>query len=70
MIGSSSIHGIMTSFAEAIVQVRGEAVRAPVSEVHRIGRASENFRKIVALFDLSLLAQSQQSTACQGAPSS
>ena len=34
-------------------------------EVHRAGRESESFRKIVALFDLSLLAQSQQSTACQ-----
>lgn len=65
MIGSSSIHGIMTSFAEAVVQVRGEAVRVPASEVHRIGQASDSFRKIVALFDLSLLAQSQQSTACQ-----
>ena len=43
----------------------GEAVRIPVSEVHRVGRASEGFRKTVALFDLSLLAQSQQSTACQ-----
>jgi hypothetical protein len=28
-------------------------------------KASESFRKIVALFDLSLLAQAQQSTACQ-----
>ncbi len=65
MIGSSSIHGIMTSFAECIVQVAGEAVRVPVTEIDRIGRASESFRKIVALFDLSLLAQSQQSTACQ-----
>jgi CRP-like cAMP-binding protein len=65
MIGSSAIHGIMTSFAESIVQVRGEAVRVPTSEVHRIGRTSESFRKTVALFDLSLLAQSQQSTACQ-----
>jgi CRP-like cAMP-binding protein len=65
MIGSSSIHGIMTSFAECIVQVGGEAVRIPATEIHRIGQASKNFRKIVALFDLSLLAQSQQSTACQ-----
>jgi CRP-like cAMP-binding protein len=65
MIGSSAIHGIMTSFAEAIVQVAGEAVRIPASEVHRVGRVSEEFRKIVALFDLSLLAQAQQSTACQ-----
>ena len=65
MIGSSAIHGIMTSFAEAIVQVGGEAIRIPTSEVHRVGRKSERFRKIVALFDLSLLAQSQQSTACQ-----
>ena len=65
MIGSSAIHGIMTTFAESIVQVSGEAVRIPVSEVHRVGRASEGFRKTVALFDLSLLAQSQQSTACQ-----
>ncbi len=65
MIGSSSIHGIMTSFAESIVQVGGEAVRVPVSEIHRIGQLSETFRKVVALFDLSLLAQSQQSTACQ-----
>jgi CRP-like cAMP-binding protein len=55
----------MTSFAEAIVQVGGEAIRIPTSEVHRVGRKSEGFRKIVALFDLSLLAQSQQSTACQ-----
>ena len=65
MIGSSTIHGITTSFAESIVQVGGEAVRIPASEVHRAGLASESFRKIVALFDLSLLAQSQQSTACQ-----
>jgi CRP-like cAMP-binding protein len=65
MIGSSAIHGIMTTFAEAVVQVRGAAVRIPASEVHRVGQASESFRKIVALFDLSLLAQSQQSTACQ-----
>jgi CRP-like cAMP-binding protein len=65
MIGSSSIHGIMTSFAEAVVQVGGEAIRVPASEIHRVGQASESFRKIVALFDLSLLAQSQQSTACQ-----
>jgi hypothetical protein len=53
MIGSSSIHGIMTSFAECIVQVAGEAVRVPASEMHRVGKASESFRKIVALFDLS-----------------
>jgi CRP-like cAMP-binding protein len=65
MIGSSSIHGIMTSFAESIVQVGGEAIRIPASEVHRVGRMSESFRKVVAFFDLSLLAQSQQSTACQ-----
>jgi CRP-like cAMP-binding protein len=65
MIGSSTIHGITTSFAESIVQVAGEAVRIPAAEVHRAGRESESFRKIVALFDLSLLAQSQQSTACQ-----
>ena len=65
MIGSSTIHGITTSFADAVVQVTGEAVRIPAAEVHRAGRESESFRKIVALFDLSLLAQSQQSTACQ-----
>jgi CRP-like cAMP-binding protein len=65
MIGSSSIHGIMTSFAECVVQVRGEAVRVPASEIHRVGKASESFRKVIALFDLSLLAQAQQSTACQ-----
>lgn len=65
MIGSSAIHGIMTTFAEAVVQVKGDAVRIPASEVHRVGQASETFRKVVALFDLSLLAQSQQSTACQ-----
>ncbi len=65
MIGSSSIHGIMTSFAECVVQVGGETVRVPASEIHRVGKTSENFRKIIALFDLSLLAQAQQSTACQ-----
>ena len=65
MIGSSSIHGIMTSFAESIVQVAGEAIKIPVSELHRVGLASESLRRTVALFDLSLLAQSQQSTACQ-----
>jgi len=64
-IGSSAIHGIMTSFAESIVQVGGEAICIPATEIHRVGRTSENFRRIVALFDLSLLAQSQQSTACQ-----
>ncbi len=65
MIGSSAVHGIMTSFAEAIVQVGGEALRIPASEVHRVATTSESFRKTIALFDLSLLAQSQQSTACQ-----
>jgi CRP-like cAMP-binding protein len=65
MLGSSSIHGIMTSFAESVVQVRGEAVRVPAWEIHRVGQANESFRKIVALFDLSLLAQTQQSTVCQ-----
>jgi CRP-like cAMP-binding protein len=65
MIGSSAIHGIMTSFAESLVQVSGEAVRIPAAEVHRAGKTSESFRKTIALFDLSLLAQAQQSTACQ-----
>jgi len=65
MIGSSAIHGIMTSFADAIVQVGGEVIRIPVSEVHRVGRSNESFRRTLALFDLSLLAQAQQSTACQ-----
>jgi CRP-like cAMP-binding protein len=65
MIGSSTIHGITTSFADSVVQVGGEAVRIPAAEVYRVGSASESFRKTVALFDLSLLAQSQQSTACQ-----
>src|SRR5260370_28238951 len=65
MIGSSTIHGITTSFADCIVQVAGEAVKIPAAEVHRVGRASDSFRKVVALFDLSLLAQSQQSTASQ-----
>lgn len=65
VIGSSSIHGIMTSFAESVVQVAGEAVRIPAAEMHRVGRLSDSLRKIVALFDLPLLAQSQQSTACQ-----
>jgi CRP-like cAMP-binding protein len=65
MIGSSTIHGITTSFAETVVQVGGEAVKIRASDVRRVGQESENFRKIVALFDLSLLAQSQQSTACQ-----
>ena len=41
----------MTSFAEAVVQVGGEAIRVPASEIHRIGQASESFRKIVALFE-------------------
>src|SRR5688572_22540424 len=41
MIGSSSIHGIMTSFAECAVQVGGETVRVPASEIHRVGKASE-----------------------------
>jgi len=31
MIGSSTIHGITTSFAESIVQVAGEAIRIPAS---------------------------------------
>ncbi|XSC48616.1 hypothetical protein ACF1BQ_037145 [Bradyrhizobium sp. RDT10] len=53
MIGSSTIHGITTSFADSIVQVAGEAVRVPAAEVHRAGRDSESFRKTVALFDLS-----------------
>jgi CRP-like cAMP-binding protein len=65
MIGSSAIHGITTSFAESVVQVGGEAVKVRASDIRRVGQASEGFRKIVALFDLSLLAQSQQSTACQ-----
>jgi CRP-like cAMP-binding protein len=65
MLGSSSIHGIMTSFAESVIQVRGEAVRVPAWEIHRVGQANDSFRKIVALFDLSLLAQTQQSTVCQ-----
>ena len=65
MLGSSSIYGIMTSFVESVVQVRGEAVRVPALEIHRVGQASEGFRKIVALYDLSLLAQAQQSTVCQ-----
>ena len=65
MIGSSTIHGITTSFAELIVQVAGDAIRIPASEMYRVGQASESFRKVLALFDLSLLAQSQQSTACQ-----
>ena len=65
MIGSSAIHGIMTTFADAIVQVGGDVIRIPASEVHRVGQTDENFRKTVALFDLSLLAQAQQSTACQ-----
>ena len=65
MVGSSTIHGITTSFAESVVQVGGEAVRVRASDIRRVGQASESFRKIVALFDLSLLAQSQQSTACQ-----
>ena len=45
MIGSSSIHGIMTSFAECIVQVGGEAVRVPASEIHRIGTSQREFPK-------------------------
>ena len=45
MIGSSTIHGITTSFADSIVQVAGEAVKIPAAEVHRVGRASESFRK-------------------------
>jgi CRP-like cAMP-binding protein len=65
MIGSSAIHGITTTFADSIVQVAGEAVKIPAAEVYRVARESDSFRKIVALFDLSLLAQSQQSTACQ-----
>ena len=42
MIGSSTIHGITTSFADAVVQVAGEAVRIPAAEVHRAGRESSN----------------------------
>src|SRR4029079_991888 len=60
-----TIHGITTAFADSIVQVAGEAVKIPAAEVHRAGRESESFRQTVELFDLSLLAQSQQSTACQ-----
>src|SRR5258708_12681156 len=65
MMGWSSSAGIMTSFGECMGEVGGEGGRVPGSEIHRAGQASESFRKIVALFDLSLLAQSQQSTACQ-----
>jgi CRP-like cAMP-binding protein len=59
MIGSSTIHGITTSFADSIVQVAGEAVRIPAAEVHRAERESESFRKTVALFDLSLCSRSR-----------
>ena len=65
MIGSSSIHGIMTSFAECIVQVEAKLCASRLRRSTASGQASESFRKIVALFDLSLLAQAQQSTACQ-----
>jgi CRP-like cAMP-binding protein len=45
MIGSSTIHGITTSFADSIVQVAGEAVRIPAAEVHRAERESESFAR-------------------------
>jgi hypothetical protein len=45
MIGSSAIHGIMTTFAEAVVQVKGDAVRIPASEVHRVGPQSTEIQR-------------------------
>jgi uncharacterized protein YecT (DUF1311 family) len=65
LLTDEATRDIRKFFLTCIVQVGGEAVCIPATEIHRIGQASENFRKIVALFDFSLLAQSQQSTACQ-----
>jgi CRP-like cAMP-binding protein len=65
MLGSSVAHGIMTSFIEAVVQIDGEIIRLPSAQFHSAGQASEELRRIVVLFDLTLLAQSQQSTLCQ-----
>lgn len=65
MIGSSVAHGIMTSFAEIIVQTEGDAMRMSASDFRHAGQLSENLRNIIVRFDMSLLAQSQQSTVCQ-----
>ena len=65
VIGASVAHGIMTSFANIVVQISGESWRIPASDFSAACQKSETLCNVIALFDMSLLAQSQQSTACQ-----
>ena len=70
IVGREGMIGLSTITASQLVcrldrSGRRRSREIPAAEIHRAGRESDSFRKTVALFDLSLLAQSQQSTACQ-----
>jgi CRP-like cAMP-binding protein len=64
LIGSSVATGITFALSDATVRIGGTLLRLPVKKFRAACQASEHLRHFVARFDLALLAQVQQTAAC------
>lgn len=63
-LGVQSGLGIANAYARATVEIRGEALRIPGSQFHRIVRDSEKLRDLLVRYREFCFAQMQQSVAC------
>jgi CRP-like cAMP-binding protein len=64
VVGASVAIGVTSSFSAAVVQIGGTVMRMPAAKFRRVSQKSEALRNVLARFELAMLAQVQQSTAC------
>jgi CRP-like cAMP-binding protein len=64
VIGASAGLGAHSTFARAIVQLPGTAARLSAAQFHAAARQSQGIRDLIVRYNDLLLAQVQQSVAC------
>jgi CRP-like cAMP-binding protein len=64
VVGASVAIGVTSSFSAAVVQIGGAMMRMPAAKFRQVSQKSEKMRNVLARFELAMLAQVQQSTAC------
>jgi CRP-like cAMP-binding protein len=67
MVGGSSVPDAPLSLNRAVVQVAGVAAMVPIEAIRDLAEQSASFREIMGRHQEHLLAQAQQSTACNAA---
>ena len=66
MVGGPLLLGVDTSFAEAVVQVPGAALRMGAREFRHALEANASFRTLLLRYQEALQAQVMQTAACNG----